>query len=130
MAFFEFAVEVFGVGIAGIDLLGIVPVEVVELDLHGIPLVTVVLGQHAVEDRDVAVIGEAQVADTSRLAFGHQKVEHAVADVSGLELLHAAAHADGMQQHVVDPIDPELLERIAVHGDRRLSAPGRGGEIR
>lgn len=102
------------------------PVDVVELDLHEIPPVAVVLREQAVEDRDVAVVGESEIADASRLAFGEQEVEDAVVDVACFELLHSAAHSHAVQQQVVDAVDLQLLERVAVHGHRRFAAP-RGG---
>ena len=42
-------VKVLGIGVAGIDLLGVLPVEIVELDLHEIPLVDIVPLQEPVE---------------------------------------------------------------------------------
>ena len=130
-ALLQLAVEVLGIGVPLVDLLGVAPVEVVELDLHEIPLVAIVFGEHAVEHADVAVVGEPEVADTPGLAFGQQEIEHAVVDVAGFELLHAvAAHADAVQQQVVDVVGPEFAERVAVHLHRGFAAPRCGREVR
>lgn len=126
----QLAVEVLGVGVPRVDLPGMPPVEVVHLDLHEIPPIAVVSGKQTVEDAYIAVVREAEVAYAARLAFGEEKIEHPVPDVAGLELLHAAAHAHAVQQHVVDVIHLQFAERIAIHGQRRLAAPGRRGEVR
>ena len=128
-ALLQFAVQVLGIGIARVDLLGVFPVHVVELYLHEVPLVAVVLRKQVVEHRDVPVVGEPEVADTAGLTLGKQEIQHPVVDVAGFELLHAAAHAHAVQQQVVDIIDLQLAERIAVHGHRGFAAPGRGREI-
>ena len=65
MTLLELSIEVVGVGIVRIYLLGMFPVEVVELYLYEVPFILVVLGEEIVEDLYVTVIGEAEVAYTT-----------------------------------------------------------------
>ena len=56
MTLLQLRIEVVGIGVAGIYLLGMLPVEVVELYLHEVPLILIVLGEEVVEYLDVTVI--------------------------------------------------------------------------
>ena len=80
-------------------------------------------GEQIIEYPDISVIGESEVADTSRLAFLQQKVEDAVFHVAVLELLHTATHPYAVQKQIVYIIHLQLFQRIAVHGDGGLAAP-------
>jgi len=112
----KLVVEIFGIGVAWIYLLGMLPVDIVELNLHEIPFVSVVFGQQAVKHCDVAVIGESEIAYPSGFAFGHEVVEHAVVDVTVLKRLHGViTHAYAVEEHVVDVIGLKFLERIVIH---------------
>ena len=86
-------------------------------------------GEQVIEHPDIAVIREAEVADTARLAFLQQEIEDAVFYVAVFELFHAAAHTHTMQQQVIQIIHLQFLERIAVHGDGGFPAPGGRSEI-
>ena len=55
-AFLQLCIQVAGVGVVLVDFVGIVPVEVVQLYLHEIPLVFIVVLQEPVEDSNVSVI--------------------------------------------------------------------------
>lgn len=127
--FAQFAVKIFGVGIPRIDPLGVFPVQIVQLDLHEIPLVFVVPREQMVEHPDIAVIRESEVADAPRPAFLQQEIEDAVLHVAALELLHAAAHAHAVQQQIVYVIHLQLFQRIAVHGDGGFAAPRGRSEV-
>ena len=108
------------------------PVEVIQLDLHKVPLVFVVVGQQMVEHGDFAMIGESQVADKALLALLHEVVQDAVVDVALHEQFHrllTGAATDGMQQHVVDIVDLQFLERILEHLNAGLTGLGLGGEV-
>ena len=88
------------------------------------------VGQHVVEHGHVAMVGETEVAYAACLALFQKVVEHAVVDIAGVELLHAATHAHAVKEQVVDVVDLQLLERVVVHPERRLAGPGRRREIR
>ena len=82
-----------------------------------------------VEDADIAVVGEAEVAYAAGLSLLQEKVEDAVVDIALLELLHAVAHADAVQQEVVQVVRLQFLHRVAVHGDGGFAAPRGGSEV-
>ena len=113
----ELAVEVLGVDVAGGC---VVPVEVVELDLDEVPVDVIVHGQHFVEDLLLSVEGPAEVADAAGFTLLYEEVQHAVVDVSLVEVLHGLA--DGVQQVIVDVVCLQVDERLAVHGHRTLAA--------
>ena len=127
--FFEFTVKIFGVGIPIVDFFGVFPVDVIELDLHEIPFDLIVPRKQVIEDLDIAVIRESQVSDTSRFAFGNEKIEHPVIEIASFQRLHTA-HTDAVKQQVVEIIDLQLLERIAVHRQRSFPAPSRRSKVR
>ena len=96
------------------------PVEIVELDLHEIPvhLSAVVHLQGVVKDGDVAVIAEAQIADGAFLFLLDEVLQDAVVDIAAVELLHGiAAASDAVQQQVVDIGDLQLAQRVLEHLD-------------
>ena len=71
------------------------------------------VGQQIVKHGNLAMIGEAQVADDAFLALLKQVVEDTIINVSLPVKFHSLltrATTDGMQQQVVDVIDLELLE--------------------
>lgn len=128
-ALVELPVKVFGIGVAVVYLLGVLPVEIVELDLHEVPLVDVVFGEQVVENPYVAMVREPEVAYAPGLALGEQEFEDSVVDVARPELLHSAAHTDAVQEHVVDVVRPQLFEGVAIYAYRRLPAPRGGRKI-
>ena len=85
----QFAVKIDGIGVAVVDFVGILPVEVVELNLYKIPVVAsfIVPFQEHIENRHIAVIREAKVADASSLLLFHQPVEDAVVHIASVERL-------------------------------------------
>ena len=112
------------------------PVDVIELDLDEVPVVlsVVVSFEQFVKDGDVAVIGEAQVSDASGFFFFDEGVEDSVFDVAFVEDVHGrkavfGAHADGVEQHVVDGVDAQELPRFFVHGERSLARPRFLGKV-
>ena len=97
-AFLKLAVKIFGVGVARIHLFGMVPVDIVELYLHEIPLVFVVPRQQVVEYSNVAVIREPEVAYAAGLALLEKEIKNAVVDVTFAELFHTIlTHSDTVQ---------------------------------
>ena len=128
-ALLQFAVEIAGIGVAFVDFVGVVPVEVVEFNHHEIPLVFVVPRKERVEHGDVAVVGESEVANASGLALFGQIVEHSIVDIALAEGFHSAA-ADAVEQVEVDVIDLQLLERIFIHLDAALARLRFGREVR
>ena len=108
------------------------PVEIVELYLHEVPVVValVVPLQQGVEDRDVAVVAEAQVAYLAGLFLLHEPVEQAILGIAVVKLLGAVvAHAHAVQQQVINIIDLQLLERVVEHLLSLLQWPGGGVEV-
>ena len=96
-ALFQFAIQIFGICIPRIDLLGVLPVQIIQLDLHEVPLVFIVSGEQIIEYPDISVIRKTEIANTSRLALLQQKVEDTVIHVAVFKLLHAATHTHAMQ---------------------------------
>ena len=119
-ALLQLAVKVFGVDVAARSVL---PVDVVHLDLDEIPprLTVVVHRQQVVEDLLVAVERPPEVADAPRLALAQQEVENAVVDEALVEGLDAFAAAHRVKQVVVEVIDLQVGQRLAVHGQRILA---------
>ena len=124
----QFGIEVTGVGVAAVDFVGEVPVEIIEFDLNEIPLVFVVVLEQMVEDGYGAVIGESEIAYASGLPLFQEEVEHAVVDVSVVEFLDAAS-SDGVEKIVVDVIYLQFLHGVAVHLDGLLALPSGGVEV-
>ena len=124
----QFGIEVAGVDVVLADHVGKVPVQVVQLYLHKVPMILLVGGDDLVEDILQAVEREAQVAYASCLTLLHQEVHDAVVDVASLELVHVAAH--GVQQVVVDVVDLQLAHRVEVHLTRLLERPEVAVEVR
>ena len=124
-------VEVFGVGVAGVDLLGVPPIDVVHLNHGKIPVVLVVVVNEVVEGLDIAVVRETEVADSARLALFEEKVEYAVVDVTFVEAFHAVellavhkgGHADAVQVQVVDVVGLQFFKRVFVHAHRSFVCP-------
>ena len=114
--FVQLAVEVFRIHVARG---GVLPVEVVELDLHEVPRNAHV--EHVVEHLHVPMEGPAQVADPSLGTLLQHEVEHAILDVAILEKLDAAASTDGVHQVVVQVVGLQVLQGLVEHGDRVLT---------
>ena len=92
------------------------PVEIVELYLHKVPLILVMLREQIVEHSDVSVIRESEVAYSSSLALGEQEVEYAVIHISlGIFGHGIPTSSNCMQQHIVDVIHLQFLQRVAIH---------------
>ena len=105
----EVVVEFLGGGI------GELPVGIVHLNLHEVPMVLVVKRHEAVPRVGVAVEGEAEIANLSLLALFQKEVHHAVIDVAAVESGDASS-SDGVEEVVVDDIDLKLAEGLLVHG--------------
>ena len=105
-------------------LLRVAPIHIVELNLREVPCVAalVVELQQQVEDFHVAVERETKVAYASALALLNEVVKHAVVQEPALKLLHAA-HAYAVEQHEVNVIHHQFLERVFVHLHRSLAGP-------
>ena len=77
------------------------------------------------------MIGKTEVTYASCTAFLQQKIQHSVVDVAGMKRGHSViAHTHTVQQQVVEVVCLQFLERIAVHGDGGIAAPGGGREVR
>ena len=88
--------------------------------------------QH-IEDADITVVGEAQVADTSFLLLLHEPIQYAVVHVAGIEGLQRifvlGRTANAMQQQIIDIVGFQIAERTLKHRLRLLSRPCIGREI-
>ena len=96
MTLLQLRIEVVGIGVEGIYLLGMLPVEVVELYLHEVPLILIVLGEEVVEYLDVTVIGETEVAYATCRTLLNEEVEDAIIDITSVEVVHTS-HANAME---------------------------------
>ena len=114
----QLLIEIVGAGVAPA---GVLPVHIVHLDLHEVPVVLVVQGHHVVEALLVAVEGEAEVADAPRLALLDEEVHDAAVLEAALVVFQVA---DGVQQVVVDVVGLEDLQRAAVHPHAVVEAAG------
>ena len=110
-------VQVLGIGIlppARLVERGMAPIEVVHLNLGKVPVVLVLMVEQEVKHAHVTMVGEAQVADASRLALPQQELEQAVVQEAPLEGVHPAA-ANAMEQIIIDMVDLQVPERLLVH---------------
>lgn len=80
------------------------------------------------KDFDVSMIGESEVADASGFALFQQEVQHAIVQIAGAEGFHAA-HADAVQQEVVDVVHLQVAEGAVIHGKGLFAAVRAGTEV-
>ena len=120
----QLVVEVFRIHVAAVLLLRVAPIHVVELNLREVPCVAalVVELKQQVEDFYVTVERETEVAYASALALFNEVVKHAVVQEPTLKLLHAA-HAYAVEQHEVNVVHHQFLERVFVHLHGCLARP-------
>ena len=114
-ALVQLVVEVIGIVI---NARGVAVIDIIQLNLHEIPMKFVVARQQVVESLDVAVIGEAEVADAPCFALLHQKIEQIVVDEALHEGGKPLADAYDVQQIVVDVVGLQFHKRIAIHFHR------------
>ena len=98
------------------------PVHIVHLYLHEIPMIFVMQSEEMVKCLLAPVERKAQMAYPSCLAFLQHEVHHPVVHVTLLECLHSAT-SDGMQKIIVEIIRPQLLHRVPVDFQRSLCSP-------
>ena len=121
----QFFVEV----LAGASLvLLVVPVDVVGLNLHEVPVILVVVCEGPVEDGDVAMEREAEVADAACFTLFHEPVEQSVVEVALMDRPHASA-ADAVQEQIVDVVGLQELQAALEHGLALLEVVLRGREV-
>ena len=82
-----------------------------------------------VEDGDVAMEREAEVADASCLALFHEPVEQSVVEVSLVDGVHAAS-PDAVQQEIVYVVCLEIFKAAFKHRLAFLEFVLRGREVR
>ena len=81
--------------------------------------------QEHVEDGDVAMVGESQVAYAALLLLFHEPVEYAVVDKALVELFfRILSSADGMEQQIVDVFHLQFLQRVLEHLDACSTCAG------
>ena len=119
MVFLQLSVQITGIHITVINLVGIVPVQVVQLYLYEVPVIFVVHGKYLVKYRFLTMEGETKVADASCLTLFHQEVHHAVINITTIKLIHASTNS--MQQIVVDIVYLQFLQGFLVHADTCLT---------
>ena len=120
----QFIVQVLGVDIA--HSVGVLPVEVVHLDLNEVPVVLVVQLQKLVELLLIAVEGKSELADLPFLPVRLKQVHHPVVHEPVVESLKASA-AEGVEQVVVQIVRLKVPERIVVQFQGR--GPGMVAEV-
>ena len=108
--FMQLAVEIFRIHVAGG---GVLPIQVVQLDLHEVPRNAHV--EHMIEHLHVAMEGPTKVTDASRLPLLQQEIQHTIVDITILEELDATASSDGVHQVVVQIVRLQALEGLAIH---------------
>ena len=72
-------------------------------------MVFILVVEQEVKYADIAMVGEAQVADAPGLALLQQEFEQAVVEESGFEVIHATA-AYTVEQVVIDVIHLQFAE--------------------
>ena len=132
-AFVQLVVQVRRIGVTRIDLVGIVPIDVVEFDQHKIPVVLtlVVPAQQHVEDPHITVVRESQVTYPSFLLLLHEPIEYAVVDVPAVERrqrVTSAAYC--VHKQVIDIIGLQVLQRPFEHRLRLFAFPTVRTEVR
>lgn len=124
--------EIFGVGIAARDIGGMVPVEIVMLDKDMAPMDFGVEREEVVEDLDIAMVGEAKVADATAIALLDKVIEETIVDKATVEKLHrrkrgallvGTGKADAMEHKIVEVVDMKFGQRIFEHSDAGLETP-------
>ena len=83
------------------------PVDIVQLDLHEVPMVFLMKGHELVPSFVSAMERESEVAYATGLALFHQEVDHAVVKVPLLEGIHSA---DAVQEVVVNVVRLKILK--------------------
>ena len=104
-----------------------IPVEIVHLNLHEVPVYGVVHRHGGIEHLLLSVEGEAEVAYASCLAFCHQVVEHSVVDEALVEVVHAVAYR--VQEQIVDIVGLQFAHRVVIHLDGCFTAMCVGREV-
>ena len=93
-------VEIIGVDVVLVDIVCMLPVDVVHLNLHEVPVIFVMIVEEPFDDALVAVERESEVTDAAGFALFLHKVDGSVVDVAFLEGVPAtqalAAVAHGM----------------------------------
>ena len=117
----QLGIEIAGINIVLTDLIGIVPVEIVQLYLYKVPVVLVMQRNDLIEHRLFAVERETEVTDTTRLALLHQIVHNAIIDVTAIEFVHSAANS--VQQVIVEIVHLQFLQRVLIHLNGFLPLP-------
>ena len=119
--FRQLIVQVRSVRVTRVIALGIMPVEVVELDLHEIPMVLafVMPFEQHIEDTHIAVVGETEITDASFLFLLHKPIEDAVVHIAGVKglkgVFSSCAATDTMQQQVIHVVGAQVIERALEH---------------
>ena len=138
VAFGQLAVEVLRIGIpspVGRQRVGMLPVDVIVLDEHMVPMHLLVHGQCFVKHLHIAVIGEPQVADTPFGALLHQPLQHSVVDKAahehivrgdGVSVQIASRKTHTMEHVKIDIIHLQPFQRLLEHLDAPLAAPQGG----
>ena len=117
----KFCIKIAGIDITLAYLVGIVPVKIVELYLHEVPVILIMHGEHLIEDTLLSVERESKITDTSCLALFKKEIHDAIVDITSMKLIHASTN--GMQQIIVDIIHLEFLHRVKIHPFRLLKRP-------
>ena len=105
-------VEVFGTDAA---TLGNMPVHIVHLQEHEVPMIGIVQGKEFVEHLLGTVERPSKMTDTACLALLLEEVQHTVVHVALAEIVHTSA-TQGVKQIVVDVVHLQLTEGAVIHG--------------
>ena len=129
----QFVVQVLGIDIA--LAVGVLPVEVVHLDLDEVPVVLVVKFQKFIELLLITVEGKPELADLAFFPVCLKQIHHPVVHEPVIESLKASA-SEGVKQVVVQIVRLKIPERIVVQFQGRGSGvvtevgQFRGDEVR
>ena len=102
----------FPVEILGVDIVprGVLPIDVVELDLREVPMGPAI--EHPVKELFLAVERPAEMADAPGLALGDQKIEDTVVEEP---LFKIFVTADVVNQVIVEVIGLKIFHRPMIH---------------
>ena len=110
--------------------LGYVPVHIVHLQEHEIPMIGLVQGKNLVKYLLRTVERPSKMAYASCLALLLEEIQHAIVHIAFAEVVHTAA-AQGMEQVIVDVVHLQFAEGTVIHGQgvlaRRIREVGQLG---
>lgn len=140
IALLELAEEIFAIGVRRIYLLGMLPIDIIELNLHEIPMILtfVVKFKEIIHHLYITVIAPTEITNATLLLLFYAPVEHTVVEearmksfhtVEGLAVEIGIGLANAVEEIVVNIVRLKHLQTILKHLHTLLVAPRLSREI-